>query len=278
MPNWCTCIMLVSGEIDELQRFVTQAVRVFHKKEGNVVCPFAISAFLPCPEELLAVTYPVKVITVKQYAEQKKGDFIHGITEKMQREFIRKYGYDNWYDWCCAKWGTKWDVSDCTVTRVNHGVVRDTIRYRFTTAWTPPIEALKVISTKFPELSFTLRYVGEGDEFRGTAEFHNGLIRDDCRELDAATREELGVDDEEEDRIADENKNNGFDEDEKQYVLAVPLEEAKARIAKMTIKDTEVKDPEVKKPKVNKGDVSLSSEISSENISAETKDILDFLQ
>lgn len=47
-----------------------------------------------------------------------------------------KYGRNNWYDWCCYHWGTKWDASDA---RLEHECVQ------FTTAWdqpTPWYEAL----------------------------------------------------------------------------------------------------------------------------------------
>lgn len=42
---------------------------------------------------------------------------------------------NNWYDWCCTNWGTKWDASE--VRLVRHG---DSIEARFDTAWGPPIE------------------------------------------------------------------------------------------------------------------------------------------
>jgi hypothetical protein len=40
-----------------------------------------------------------------------------------------KYGRNNWYDWCCYHWGTKWDASDA---RVEYECVQ------FTTAWNSP--------------------------------------------------------------------------------------------------------------------------------------------
>ncbi|MBM3913551.1 MAG: hypothetical protein FJ351_03785 [Sphingomonadales bacterium] len=44
-------------------------------------------------------------------------------------ENLRKYGHKDWYDWCCANWGTKWNASD---THWNDNSVS------FLTAWAPP--------------------------------------------------------------------------------------------------------------------------------------------
>ena len=79
---------------------------------------------------------------------------------------------ENWYDWNCENWGTKWDA--CNVG-VNHdyeqGWVRDeediAISYSFETAWSPPAEWFGRMSAQWPDLKFILNYVELGCDFSG---------------------------------------------------------------------------------------------------------------
>lgn len=48
---------------------------------------------------------------------------------------IQQYGYDTWYDWCCAKWGTKWNAYDDNFDKEENVIT-------FDTAWSCPIPVL----------------------------------------------------------------------------------------------------------------------------------------
>ena len=82
---------------------------------------------------------------------------------------IDKYGADNWYDWQCNNWGTKWDV-----------YVKDVVDYlikpigiegeyyvclEFNTAWGPPTQAIKRLKMSYGSSisSARIQYVAEGD-------------------------------------------------------------------------------------------------------------------
>ena len=60
---------------------------------------------------------------------------------------IRKYGYSQWYDWCCANWGTKWN--SC-YTSFGPCYVDDPEKFgvSFSTAWNAPFGIIE----KFAEL------------------------------------------------------------------------------------------------------------------------------
>jgi hypothetical protein len=58
----------------------------------------------------------------------------------------RKYGYENWYDFCVSEWGTKWDIggedSSITVHNDEHSAY-----FYFDSAWSPPIAAYEKLRT-----------------------------------------------------------------------------------------------------------------------------------
>lgn len=59
-------------------------------------------------------------------------------------ELKEKYGFDNWYDWRCAHWGTKWNASETSYDEENHTV-------RFDTAWSIPYPIIAKIADDNPK-------------------------------------------------------------------------------------------------------------------------------
>lgn len=76
---------------------------------------------------------------------------------------------DAWYDWCCANWGTKWDVY-ADVTPHEGG-----LRYTFDSAWSPPEEAIAAAAKQHPKLNFVLNYWEEGADFGGQRVYAKGV-------------------------------------------------------------------------------------------------------
>lgn len=66
--------------------------------------------------------------------------------EKANQE---KYGYSNWYDFCVAEWGTKWDISPYEPVTLDG----DRMTITFDSAWSPPINAYE----KLVEMGFEIR-------------------------------------------------------------------------------------------------------------------------
>jgi hypothetical protein len=88
--------------------------------------------------------------------------------ERKTAENIEKYGYGNWYDFCCGEWGTKWDVGSDGTTDVHpDGKMLHTY---FDSAWSPPINAYE----KLVEMGFGVEamYYEGGMCYAGT--FSNG--------------------------------------------------------------------------------------------------------
>jgi len=64
--------------------------------------------------------------------EQKK-------LEEATARNIEKHGYGNWYDFCVAKWGTKWDVDAYDTVEYDDQHDKHGITFGFDSAWSPPV-------------------------------------------------------------------------------------------------------------------------------------------
>lgn len=79
-----------------------------------------------------------------------------------------KYGYVDWYDWRCANWGTKWDLSQLDYNK-------DTMI--FETAWGFAGKVILELSRKYPEAVFECIFADEGiQENSGILKIKDGEI------------------------------------------------------------------------------------------------------
>jgi hypothetical protein len=153
MPNWCENGLYISGQKEEITRFKNQAVD--NSVENKTA--LSLAKFLPVPEELQNEQSP---------------------SRNPNPELIEKYGYSNWYDWSIGMWGTKWDVEAELVDETETLLV-----YRFSSAWSPPIEWLEAVSKMFPTLAFKMEYEEGGVGFKGEAEAVDGQLTDFCEDM-----------------------------------------------------------------------------------------------
>lgn len=145
MPNWCENTLKVLGKEKELKKF---RIKVATKKTA-----LSLEKLFPLPKALKDTKSPV---------------------EKPNKKLIKKFGADNWYDWQIKNWGTKWDIDAELLEDEECGQ----LRYSFSSAWAPPIEALKNASKLYPELVFILSYDEPGMGFMGITRINNGETED----------------------------------------------------------------------------------------------------
>ena len=88
---------------------------------------------------------------------------------------MRKYGSDNWYDWCMKNWGTKWDIEAVLEDEGEGQLV-----YSFDSAWSPPVAWLVKVAKDHPQLGFRLRYDEPAMGFTGMAIARGGKVNDQC--------------------------------------------------------------------------------------------------
>jgi hypothetical protein len=122
MPNHCHNSLKVSSR-------ATEIFKTIKGEERDI----DFNKIVPMPDELKNTVAP---------------------SRKPNKSLIKKYGYDNWYDWSYANWDTKWNA-------YNTSVKGDTIH--FLTAWAPPEKVLVALSKKYPNVTFRHYYEVEGD-------------------------------------------------------------------------------------------------------------------
>jgi hypothetical protein len=144
MPNWCDNQVTITGPssvIDKIEKIVKE-----EKDAGGL-----LNFFHPMPKGLEDTTSPSS-------SADKPQPMIEG--------------FDNWYDWRCENWSTKWDVNEF------YGVDRqgDTISFAFSSAWSPPIGAYEKFLDKNEDCSLKAYYYEGGCDFMGC--WDNGA--DEC--------------------------------------------------------------------------------------------------
>ena len=120
---------------------------------------------IPMPQELKGTRSPIKIISDQEYQEQEskieKGELSQeekmfgisrNLTQKLHNEYMINYGADNWYDWSCNNWGTKWNACE-TISKKNY--------IQYTTAWSSPLPIIAKLSELFPNVYFELFYADE---------------------------------------------------------------------------------------------------------------------
>lgn len=75
-------------------------------------------------------------------------------------------------DWRSQNWGTKWDAIDTYEVDENNG---ESLRFSYSTAWSPNIIWLKAVSKMYPELKFLLYFEESGEFYGGKYMIINGI-------------------------------------------------------------------------------------------------------
>jgi len=90
MPNWCDNNVFLSHENPEM---IDRVVKGYESSS-------LMNEFFPCPKELTETTAGFF----------GKGTYEQELLELKEQLNIKWFGHSNWYAWCNANWGTKWDV------------------------------------------------------------------------------------------------------------------------------------------------------------------------
>ena len=224
MPNWCYNSLMIRGPkkiIEEIE------------KTG-----LSLESILPCPQELRENTSPIP--------DDKK---------KLKKEFVKKYGSEDWWQWCNKNWGTKWDIQpDISVEPVGGSKKEFVLYATFDSAWGPPAAAFKVLYEKYKDKGITLfnEYFECGQKFAGICQGRNGKWSDDSIEYEghkdllewadehgsemARSEAECLQQQEEDDRLYEERQKLKLEEDAQKKTAKKKVSKKKTAKKKVSIK------------------------------------------
>ena len=83
---------------------------------------------------------------------------------------------NNWYDWSCDNWGTKWNSCNADVNNRFEDGDNHVIEIDYDTAWTMPVPVWDKLAKKFPKLEFRHKFDEEMQHFYGVAIYKNGKL------------------------------------------------------------------------------------------------------
>lgn len=197
MPNWTYNELVFENEKD-YKTFKKYGVKYSENDKKDIV---SFDVLLPMPEEMNITsggdsfnnTYKktrsllIPYLNAEYNSEISQKDFIEKVIEKLKTskdyEEIRnnyndlsnpiagffnicRYGQQDWFDWRCAHWGTKWDACSDVI---DEGAL---IVY-FDTAWCNPKLWIKALAQK---VNFTHSYQDEAENYSVTNVYKNGEI------------------------------------------------------------------------------------------------------
>lgn len=115
MPNWCSNYVSMTHDDPAM---LERARAAFARGE-------LLNEFIPCPEALLT-----DGATTRGGPDAAKYDAIRAAN-------MAEHGFESWYDWRVAHWGTKWDIG----SEDGAELVGDVLQLSFDSAWAPPCDA-----------------------------------------------------------------------------------------------------------------------------------------
>ena len=169
MPNWCNNALNICGPPKSIDKFMDDITTGPGESDGTTSSMGndyeILNNLFPVPESLKEVT-------------SRFGTIGDDDPEKEQKQKnIEDHGAVDWYEWCCTNWGTKWGDNQTHLVHEDlctpFGTADDTevslkkVMLRFDSAWSPPIEGMDVVASKYPDIMFDLRYWEPGMGFQG---------------------------------------------------------------------------------------------------------------
>ena len=179
MPNWVRTRLTFNGDrsrIDELKTFVKSETKDESGKFHTNL--FDFNKVVPMPEELNISSSSSGDCGMRYLLLNSKHSILwtdddRSFMERMEKQKeenpdrfnedielgkkylnnISKYGYKDWYNFCCDNWGTKWGA--CEIEWINDDQVE------FETAWDFCFPIVQKLSEMFPDVEIVFCFADE---------------------------------------------------------------------------------------------------------------------
>ena len=184
MPNHVRNNLVVTGEEAEVKAFIKLCVGEAKSPYNDDMQPFLdFNTIIPCHEDLHKAESPRRTGLDLHRLRTSDDPDPEQIAQLMAQVKLaddneKKYGYANWYDFCCSEWGTKWGAYDCHIEQDEKGV----FGMSFNTAWSPATPIFQKLAQMFPILTFNLSFIEEGYGIAGRQIWANDGFTEDIRE------------------------------------------------------------------------------------------------
>jgi hypothetical protein len=182
MPNHVTNILKVSGT----NYTITRMLDVIRGETTDPDYPNVIdfNKIVPMPDLLSHIgsgrTTIDGVVYDQWYFDPAPNDDYMTIDRPLTPQELRtlqQYKHDNWYNWSCDMWGTKWNAYSQSIDTVSNERLDTVIVIEFDTAWASPDPVIQALAEMFPTLRFNLSYADEDLGYNvGRAEYWEGEL------------------------------------------------------------------------------------------------------
>jgi hypothetical protein len=171
MPNWCDNHLTVRGTPEALEVFAARAAAGPRDKLGESE-PLTLGAFVPFPQALAGTQDGLHQPNPAQIEAVQIAALSLDPLEAGERLSALLFGSgDDWFSWNLANWGTKWEIDDVQMVRLD-----DRLIYRFLSANSPPLAWLRRLALARPELEFELMYSEPSCAVFGLAAYRAGNL------------------------------------------------------------------------------------------------------
>ena len=169
MPNWVFNNLAIEGDSKDVEVVKAQLNSPF--STNHMVWETTTRQYEPT-----ITTYSNPVFSFWNIIRPTDLDTYY-LQEDPNEDKTKLFSGDNWYSWNVRNWVWSWDVA----IRDDDDGYKDTFldesdgiaRYRFDTAWSPPLPAIEKLSTQHPNLTFSLSFEEE-QGWGGEIHYTNG--------------------------------------------------------------------------------------------------------
>lgn len=169
MANYIRNFLRVKGAASRVQ----QVLDFVKGEPGTVTEIFDLNQIVPMPGSVQSAAELAVIAQFIRYNYPRYYSLIQKPLAGAEAACLTDTGYPNPQEWLSDKWGTLQNAHSCSYN------TDDPPEIIFYTTWTPPLEAISSLSSRFPNVIIELNYYDECGIFFGSARFTG---RDSCDE------------------------------------------------------------------------------------------------